>query len=76
MYGLTMAAADLKIAAPEQFDKLVEAVRALEARLNQDLIVAGATVIFNAQGQTWLASQLRQRLETCLEQRKNYENRR
>jgi hypothetical protein len=75
LYAITIAAADLKVTAPEQFDRLVEAFKALEERYKQDLIAADSVVIFNAQGRTWLAAQLRQRLENCLDRKKSYENR-
>jgi hypothetical protein len=75
MYAITLAAAELKVVAPEQFSHLVEAFGKLETKLNSDLLAADASVIFGAQGKTWLAAQLRQRLEKCLEQKRNYENR-
>ena len=75
MYAITMAAANLKAVAPEQFERLVDAFKLLEARHQQELNVADATVIFGAQGKNWLATQLRVRLENCHEQRRNYENR-
>ena len=75
MYAITMAAANLKAVAPEQFERLVEAFKVLEGRYQQDLVVANADMIVGVQGRTWLAGQLRQRLEKCHEQRLNYENR-
>ena len=75
MYAITMAAANLKVVAPEQFERLIEAFKLLESRHQQELAVAGADQIFAAQGKNWLASQLRTRLEKCHEQRLNYENR-
>ena len=75
MYAITMAAANLKAVAPEQFDRLTEAFKLLESRYQQDFNVAGPDVIFGAQGKTWLAGQIRARLENCHEQRRTYENR-
>lgn len=70
-----LAAAELKIAAPRQFDQLVEAVRVFEERCRDDLSAAEATVIFPAQGKAQLVTQLRQKLEGCLELRAKYEAR-
>lgn len=75
MYAITMAAADLKVVAPEQFERLVRAFQQLEEKYKQDLIAADANVIFGVQGRTWLASQLKARLEKCHEQKRQYENR-
>lgn len=75
MYAITMAASDLKVAAPEQYEKLVRAFQQLEEKFKQDLIAADASVIFGVQGRTWLASQLRNRLEKCHEQKRQYEQR-
>jgi len=75
MYAITMAAASLKAIAPEPFDALVGAFRLLETKYQQELNAAGAEVIFGAQGRSWLAGQLRARLENCFEQRKNYQMR-
>lgn len=76
LYAITMAAANLKIVAPEQFDALVAAFKQLEDRYQTELnTAADGVLIFNAQGRSWLAGQLRQRLANCLDQKKNYENR-
>ena len=75
LYHLTLAAANLKVVAPEQFDALVKSFKMLEERYQSELNVAGADVIFNVQGRSWLVGQLRQRLENCLDQKKHYENR-
>lgn len=75
LYAITMAAADLKGAAPEFFAKFLDAIKKLENRYKDDLTTAPAASIFNVQGQASLATVLRQRLEKCTEQRKNYQNR-
>jgi hypothetical protein len=76
MYAITLAAANLKIAAPEQFDALVAAFKQLEDRYRNDMLSASeGSLIFNAQGRTWLATMLVARLANCLELRRGYENR-
>lgn len=75
MFAITLAAADLKVAAPEQFLALVKAFGQLEDKLNKDFHAADATVIFSAQGKSWLIAQLRARLEKCQEQKQQIENR-
>lgn len=75
MYELTMAAANLKAAVPEQFAVFVEAVKLLEEKYKSDLIAAEAGGILNAQGRTAAIVEIRKRLETCFEKRKSYQNR-
>lgn len=75
LFAIINAAADLKVAAPEQYERLVEAFRDYERRAISDLLAAGTDVIVGAQSKAWLLSQLRQKLEDCLNQRANYEKR-
>jgi hypothetical protein len=75
MFAITLAAADLKIVAPEQFNALVEAFRKLETKASADLHAAGGEAIYGAQGKSVLMMQLRQRLENCLEQKNQIEKR-
>jgi len=75
LYEITMAAADLKISLPEQYGRLVKAFVQLEAKYQKELLAADAGVIFGAQGRAWLVSQLRARLEHCIEQKHQIENR-
>jgi len=75
MYEITMAASALKIALPEQFDRLVEAFRHLEEKVTRELISAPREGILGAQGRAALAGELKTRLEKCLEQRTSYQNR-
>jgi len=70
-----MAAASLKIIAPEQYDRLVEALKQLEEQTKSNLIAANADTIFHLQGQASVVTQLRKRFEDCLEQRSKYQNR-
>ena len=67
LYDVAVAAADLKIAAPREFDKFVTAIKALEDRCTNELRAASSNVIFTAQGKSQLVTQLRQKLETCLD---------
>lgn len=76
MYAVTMAAANLKAAAPDQFEKLLDAARLLEDKSITDFLAADAAGIFGAQGRANLARELRKRFEECLEKRKAYETRR
>lgn len=74
-YELTMAASNLKVGLPEQYERLVEAFKQLEEKSKTDLLAADAGVILNAQGQASMASKIRERIEMCLEKRKSYQNR-
>lgn len=74
-YELTIAASNLKVALPEQFEKLVEAFKQLEEKLKLDLFAADRGVILNAQGQASVVAKIRERVEQCLEKRKSYQNR-
>lgn len=75
MFALTIAASNLKIAVPDQFDALVRAFQLLVDRENKALLAAGQEGIMGAQGRTNLAIQVRDRLVNCLEQRKTYQDR-
>jgi hypothetical protein len=74
-YDITIAASNLKIAVPDQFDRFVEALKQLEEKYKSDLLAAEAGGILNAQGQASAATELRKRVEMCLEKRKAYQNR-
>jgi hypothetical protein len=74
-YELTMAASNLKVALPEQFNLLVEAFKQLEEKQKTDLLAADAGVILNAQGKASVLAEIRKRMELCLEKRKAYQNR-
>lgn len=75
LYPVVIAAADLKLAAPREFDKLVEVLKGLENHLDTELRVAGANVIFTAQGKAQMVAQLRTKLENCLQLKNTYEQR-
>lgn len=75
MYDLTLAAAEVKIAAPGAFNLLVEAFSKLETKYRDELLAADASGIFVAQGRASLASQLHKRIEKCLEKKREYLNR-
>jgi hypothetical protein len=75
MFDITLAAADLKVSLPEQFERLVEAFRKLEDKFQREFNAADAGVIYGAQGKVWMVSQLRARLEKCVEQKHQIENR-
>jgi len=70
-----MAASNLKLGLPEQFERLVEAFKQLEEKMKLDLFAADASVILNAQGQASMVAKIRERVELCLEKRKAYQNR-
>jgi hypothetical protein len=75
LFDVTMAAAELKLAAPREYEKFIEAVKLFEERLRQDLLAAEPNVIFAAQGKAWLMAQFRMKLETCIELRAKHEAR-
>lgn len=75
LFPLVMAAAELKLAAPREYDKLLDAFRVFENRCRDDLQAAEPNVIFPVQGKAQLVTQLRQKLEDCLDLRAKYEAR-
>lgn len=75
MYALTMAAANLKVVAPEQFEALLKAFQMLDDKSMVDLRSSPPEQIMSAQGRSGLAFQLRQRFEQCMEKRREYEKR-
>ena len=74
-YPLVVAAAELKLAAPREFDNFIEAFKALEDRTRTELIAAEPNVIFAAQGKAWLVAHLRKKLEDCLQIKRTTEAR-
>lgn len=75
IYGIVVAAAELKLAAPREYDNLVSAFKRLEDRSNAELRAAEPNVIFGAQGKAQLLTLLRKKLEDCLEIKTNTEKR-
>lgn len=74
-YHLTIAASNLKVNLPEQFDALVRAFQMVAHKENNAFLVADGNDTYRAQGRTNLAIQVVERLEQCLEKRKTYETR-
>jgi hypothetical protein len=74
-FHITIAASNLKVIVPEQFEALVRAVQLLADKENKGLLAAGTEGVMAAQGRTNLAFQIRDRLVNCMDQRKNYQNR-
>ena len=75
LFALVMVAADLKLAAPAQYDRLVASVKIFEEKCREDLQAADAVGIFQAQGKAQAVTQLRTKLEQCIELRAKYEAR-
>jgi hypothetical protein len=76
LYDIALAAADLKLASPREFDRLLEAFRKLEERYRVDLYAADASSILAAQGRAVTAANIRTKLETCLQIRSQVETKR
>jgi len=74
-FYLTIAASNLKVAVPDQFEALLTAFQMVEEKEKAAFFSAPADGIFQAQGRANLAKELRERLERCLDQRKTYQNR-
>lgn len=74
-FHLTIAASNLKVAAPDQYEALVRSFQLIFEKENKALLSAGTEGIMGAQGRTNLAITIRDRLVNCMEQRKNYQNR-
>ena len=75
MFHLTIAASNLKVAAPDQFEALIRAFQMLEDKAMADLLSAPSVGIVNAQGKADMVKQLKSRLVDCMEQRNKYQNR-
>jgi len=75
MHGVVMAAADLKSVAPNEYDRFIISLAALEDRCWEDLAAAEKDVIFSAQGRVQLIVQLKKKLEDCHLLRSQYETR-
>jgi hypothetical protein len=75
LHQVVMAAAELRLAAPQEYEKFVAAVKTYEIRCQADFLAAEASGIFSAQGKAQLIVQLRQKLENCHQLRANFEAR-
>lgn len=76
MYDVAMAATDLKLGMPNEFERFVDAVKKLDERCRANLYAAGPDGIFCAQGAASLVHDLRTKLETCLQIRSQGEPKR
>jgi len=65
IYIVIAAAAELKLAAPAEFDKFLTALHDYEEHCRDDLQAADGHVIYQAQGRAQAIAQLRQKLENC-----------
>lgn len=75
LYAISMTAADLKLAAPREFDRFVETLKNFEMRCGDELYAAGPDGIFPAQGKAQLMRLLRQKIEDCLKIKATHETR-
>lgn len=75
LHNVMMTAAELKLMAPREYDKFIEAMKAFETRCMNDLVAAADNVIFPAQGKAQIITQLRQKLENCHQLKADYEAR-
>lgn len=75
LHQIVLAAAELKLAAPKEFEKLVQSFKVVEESLRTEFYAAGPNVIFTAQGKAGLMVQLHRRLEQCIELRAKYDPR-
>jgi hypothetical protein len=74
-HDVAMAAADLKIAAPREFDVFVATLDKLEKRMMADLLAAGPDGIFTSQGKALLSQQLKKKIEECMSIKNQTDNR-
>jgi len=69
MFDIANTACDLKLGMPDAYERFVEAFKRLEERCRLDFYAADASGIMGAQGRANLASNIRTKLETCLQVR-------
>jgi len=62
---IVLRAAELKRAAPQQYEDFVKSMRAYADRAKNDLLAAEADKIFPAQGKAQALEQLVKKLEDC-----------
>lgn len=75
IYGLVMAAAELQLAAPREFDGFVAALKAHEKKTKADFLAADPNGILAAQGKAQAIVQLRQKIEDCRSLKNTYAQR-
>lgn len=76
LFDIAITAADLAARLPQEWEKFIEAFKRLDERSRTDFYAAGADAIMSAQGRAVLARDLRTKLETCLQIRRQAEERR
>jgi hypothetical protein len=76
LYDIALAASDLKLGMPNEFDRLVEAFKKFEERCKTDFYAADSNTILAAQGRAVISSNIRTKLETCLQLRSQVETKR
>jgi hypothetical protein len=75
LHDIAMAATELKLGMPNEFERLVEAFKRLDHRCKADLYAADASGIMAAQGRAVVVRNIRTKLETCLQIRSQSEKR-
>jgi hypothetical protein len=75
LHDIAIAATELKVGMPQEFERLVEAFKKLEHRSKVDLYAADASGIMAAQGRAVIVRNIRTKLETCLQIRSQSEKR-
>jgi hypothetical protein len=75
-YPVVGCAAELKRAAPMQYEAFVKSVQGLVNRSKDDLLVAHGAAIFPAQGKAQALDQLAKKLEDCIQLDEQYRTRR
>lgn len=66
MFPVAMGAAELKRAAPVQFDLFVRSLQALRESLRDNYVAEDGRAIFQTQGKCQLIDQLLKKLDDCL----------
>lgn len=75
LYDIAMAATELKLGMPQEFERLVEAFKKFDERCRTDLYAADANGIMAAQGRAIVVNNIRTKLETCLQIRSQSDKR-
>jgi hypothetical protein len=76
LFEIAMAAADIKAAAPQLFERLIEAFKKYEERCRIDFYAANEASLVGAQARAQTAQIILTKLETCYQIRSQFERKR
>jgi hypothetical protein len=73
-HEVALRAADIRERLPQEFDRLVQALKQVEEKSVRELLAAEPAVILAAQAQTRIVEKLREKFENCVAIKRQADN--